>query len=234
MTAERKDWRPADAWSDIPDPLAALPQAPLPDIKVPATPSATRRQVQLQRVLFLGAAVLWPVAVFFYYGGSWRGQGLDFVAAQFSLWAAFLAYAGWVALSAGARGVGRPVPWLRIAALGAPFAFISLALFWLPPNGKAFGDLGPPAMLEGCFQIGLTVAVPMLLFTVWAVRRSFPSGAGWRGAALGAACGLGGVVVLVLLCGSPYGGHIAVAHGLPLVVATLVGAWGGRTIGRVS
>ena len=233
MAAERKDRRPADAWSDIPDPLGGMPQPPAPDIKAPATPSATRRQIQLQRVLFLGAAVLWPVAVFLYYDGGWRGHGLDFVAAQFTLWAAFLAYAGWVSLSAGKRGVGQPVPWLRIAGVGAPFAFVSLALFWVPPNGKAFGALGPPAMLEGCAQIGLTVAVPMLLLAVWAVRRSFATGAAWRGAALGAACGLGGVVVLVLLCGSPYGGHIAVAHGLPLVVATLIGAWGGRKIGRV-
>ena len=232
MAADRKDWRPDDAWSDIPDPLAGMPRSPAPDLKAPATPSATRSQVKLQRLLFIGSAVLWPVGVFLYYGGGWRGHGIDFVAAQFTLWAAFLLFAGWVALSAGARGVGRPVPWLRMAAVGAPIGFVLLELFWLPPNGKAFGALGPPAMLEGCFQIGLTVAVPMLVLAVLAMRRSFPSGAAWRGAALGAACGLGGVLVLVLLCGSPFGGHIAVAHGLPLVIATLVGAWGGRTIGR--
>jgi hypothetical protein len=232
MAAEREDQHLADAWSDIPDPIAGTPRPSSPSIQAPATPSATRSQLMLQRLVFLGTAVLWPVAVLFYYGGGWRGHGVDWVAAQFALWAAFLLFAGWVALSAGGRGVGRPVPWLRIAAIGAPFAFLVLALIWLPPNGKPFGDLGPPAMLEGCFQIGLTVAVPMLLFSVWAMRRSFPSGAAWRGAALGAACGLGGVVVLVLLCGSPYGGHIAVAHGMPLVIATLIGAWGGSRIGR--
>jgi hypothetical protein len=88
-------------------------------------------------------------------------------------------------------------------------------------------------MLEGCFQIGLTVAIPMLILAAVAMRRSFPSGAGWRGAALGAACGLGAIVVLVLLCGSPFGGHVAIAHGMPLVLATLIGAWGGRALGRV-
>jgi hypothetical protein len=41
------------------------------------------------------------------------------------------------------------------------------------------------------------------------------------------------VVVLVLVCGSPYGGHIALAHGMPLIVATLIGAWGGSRIGRI-
>jgi hypothetical protein len=232
MAADHRDRHPADAWSDIPDPILGVPQPPSRGIKVPATPSATRSQLLRKRLLSLGTAALWPVAVLFYYDGGWRGHGVDFVAAQFTIWAAFLLFAAWVALSAGTRGVGRPVPWLRIAAVGAPLAFVLLALFWLPPNGKAFGALGPPAMLEGCFQIGLTVAVPMTFFAVLAMRRSFPSGAVWRGAALGAACGLGGIVVLVLLCGSPYGGHIAVAHGLPLVIATLVGAWGGSRVGR--
>jgi hypothetical protein len=231
MAAERKDQRPADAWGDIPDPiLGAAP--PSSAMKPPAIASATRGQVRLQRLLFLGMAVLWPLAVLFYYDGGWRGHGVDFVAAQFALWAAFLLFAAWMGLSSGARGVGRPVPWLRIAAIGAPMAFLLLALFWLPPNGKPFGHVGPPAMLEGCFQIGLTVAAPMLFLSAWAMRRAFPSGAVWRGAALGAACGLGGVVVLVLLCGSPYGGHIAIAHGMPLVIVTLVGAWGGSKIGR--
>ena len=232
MAADRKDQHPADAWSDIPDPLlgSAPPSSPM---KAPTSPSATRGRVRAQRLAFLGAAVLWPAIVFVYYGGGWRGHGVDFVAAQFAVWSAFLLFAGWMALSAGTRGVGQPVPWLRIAAVGAPLAFVLLALFWLPPNGKPIGDLGPPAMLEGCFQIGLTVAAPMAFLAVWAMRRSFPTVAGWRGAALGAAAGLSGVVVLVHLCGSPFGGHIALAHGLPLILATLIGAIGGRRIGRV-
>ena len=232
MSAERKEPHLGDAWSDIPDPLLLPPPPSSAPAKTPRSPSPTRRQVHLQRLAILGAAVLWPAAVLLYYGGGWRGHGIDFVAAQFAIWTAFLLSAAWVALSAGARGVGRPVPWLRIAAVGAPLAFMILALVWLPPNGKAVGALGPPAMLEGCFQIGVTVAMPMVLLSVWAMRRSFPSGAAWRGAALGAACGFGGVVVLVLLCGSPYGGHIALAHGMPLVLATLLGAWGGGRIGR--
>jgi hypothetical protein len=233
MSAEQSDRQPSDVFSDIPDPIAGSPRRPQQAMKVPAEASPTRSQVRLQRLVLLGVAVLWPAAVLAYYGAGWRGKGVDYVAAQFAIWAGSLLFAAWIALSAGRRGVGRPVPWLRIAAVGAPVAFMVLALFWLPPNGKPLGDVGPPAMLEGCFQIGITVAMPMLLIAVWAMRRSFPSGAGWRGAALGAACGLGGVVVLVLLCGSPYGGHIALAHGMPLVLATLIGAWGGKTLGRV-
>ena len=233
MAADHNDRHPADAFSDIPDPIDGSSERPRQAMKAPAVASPTRGQVRLQRLVLLGAAVLWPAGVFVYYGGGWRGKGVDYVAAQLALWAGSLLFAAWIALSTGRRGVGRPVPWLRIAAIGAPFAFMVLALLWLPPNGKPFGDIGPPAMLEGCFQIGLTVAMPMLILAVGAVRRSFPSGAVWRGAALGAACGLGGVVVLVLLCGSPYGGHIALAHGMPLVIATLIGAWGGSRLGRV-
>jgi hypothetical protein len=232
MPAERDDRHPADAFGDIPDPIGGASERPAPPMKPPADPSPTRSQVRMQRLLLLGAAVLWPAGVFAHYGGGWRGKGVAYVAAQFALWVSALLFAAWIALSSGRRGVGRPVPWLRIAAVGAPIFFVVLALFWLPSNAKPFGDVGPPAMLEGCFQIGLTVAIPMLLLAVAAMRRSFPSGAMWRGAALGAACGLGGVVVLVLLCGSPYGGHIALAHGMPLVIATLVGAWGGSRLGR--
>jgi hypothetical protein len=232
MAADRRDQHPADAWSDIPDPLLGSAPPPSSPMKAPTLPAATRAQVHVQRFVFLGAAVLWPAIVFVYYGGGWRGHGVDFVAAQFALWSACLLFAGWVALSTGTRGVGQPIGWLRIAAVGAPLGFVLLALFWLPSNGKPFGDVGPPAMLEGCFQIGLTVAAPMVLLAVWAMRRSFPSGAVWRGAPLGAAAGLGGVVVLVHLCGSPYGGHIALAHGLPLVIATLVGAVGGTRLDR--
>src|SRR5689334_13387692 len=118
MAAERKDQHPADAWSDIPDPLHGMPQPPAPSIKVPATPSATRAQVLVQRFVFLGAALIWPVVVLFYYDAGWRGHGIDYVAAQFALWAMLLLFAAWLALSAGRRGIGRPVPWLRIAAVG--------------------------------------------------------------------------------------------------------------------
>jgi hypothetical protein len=232
MAADRRAPDLPESWDDIPDPLLGAPPPSSSPMKPPAHASATRGRVRLERFVFLGAALLWPALVFFHYDGAWRGSGLDFAGAQFALWAAFLALAAWLSLSPGTRGVGRPVPWLRVAAIGAPIAFVLLALVWLPPNGKSFGALGPPAMLEGCFEIGLTVAAPMVVLALWAMRRAFPSGAIWRGAALGAACGLGGVAVLVHLCGSPYGGHIALAHGLPLVIATLVGALGGARLGR--
>ncbi|MET0592170.1 MAG: NrsF family protein [Polyangiaceae bacterium] len=232
MAAKRDDQQLPQGWDDIPDPLLGSGAPSSSPMKPPVEKAPTRGQVRLQRGALLGAALFWPAAVFFYYEGSWRGHGIDFVAAQFAVWSACLAFAAWVALSAGTRGVGRPVPWLRFAAVGAPLAFMVLALLWLPPNGKSFGAVGPAGMLEGCFQIGLTVAAPMALLAVLAMRRAFPTGAAWRGAALGAACGLGGVVVLVHLCGSPYGGHIALAHGMPLVIATILGALGGRRIGR--
>ena len=155
------------------------------------------------------------------------------MAAQFALWAVFLSFAAWFALSGGKRGLGRPVRDLRVIAFGAPLAFIALAYLWLPPHERAGRSLGGANMLGGCLEIGHQVALPMVLLAAIAVRRSFPAGAVWRGAALGAACGLGGVLVLVLLCGSPFAGHIAIAHGAPLVLATLAGALAGSKVGRV-
>src|SRR5689334_24746467 len=80
MAAERKDQHPADAWSDIPDPLLGMPQSPAPQIQAPATPSATRAQMLVHRFIYLGAAMIWPVVVLLHYHGGWRGHGLHYVA----------------------------------------------------------------------------------------------------------------------------------------------------------
>ena len=74
--------------------------------------------------------------------------------------------------------------------------FLALALSGCPQR-QPVGELGPPAMLEGCFQIGLTVAVRCSRFP-FGPCAGLSGGAAWRGAAIGAAVGLGGVVVLVL------------------------------------
>src|SRR6185503_14412271 len=54
MAAERKDQHPADAWSDIPDPILGAAPPSSASMKAPATASATRSQVQLQRLVLLG------------------------------------------------------------------------------------------------------------------------------------------------------------------------------------
>ena len=72
--------------------------------------------------------------------------------------------------------------------------------------------------------------VPVLLVALWALQRAFPSAAGWRAAALGAAVGLVGSLVLTMHCGSPFGGHVALAHGLPIIIAAVGAAFASKAM----
>jgi hypothetical protein len=92
--------------------------------------------------------------------------------------------------------------------------------------------LGTLRQLGSCGLIGLSVAVPVLCLGAWALRRSFVNTPGWRGATIGASSGLGAATVLVIHCAIPSNAHIAVGHGLPLVLAALIGAWLGVRAGR--
>jgi hypothetical protein len=91
-------------------------------------------------------------------------------------------------------------------------------------------ELGPYAALRGCFSIGLLLATPLVGIAAWAFRRAFPASAVWRGAAFGAASGLAAASVLTLHCGMTAGGHVLLAHGLPVVLAVVgAGLLAGRT-----
>src|SRR6185503_11435375 len=101
-----------------------------------------------------------------------------------------------------------------------------------PAEAAPFGATGSMEGLAGCFAVGIGVALPLVLLGLWSVRRSFPSAAGWRGALVGTSSGLGAALVLTLHCGSPFGGHVALAHGMPLDLASLAGVWLGTRVAR--
>jgi hypothetical protein len=71
-----------------------------------------------------------------------------------------------------------------------------------------------------------------MALAMMALRRSFVAGAAWRGALVGAACGFVAAFVLTLHCASPFGGHVVLAHGVPIGVAAAVGAFFGIRVGR--
>jgi hypothetical protein len=160
-------------------------------------------------------------------------ERMSFVMAQIALFVAILLAAILIAILPGRRGLGGPVSRLRLAALGAPILFIVVGLLWLPQGSpSSFGQIGPWGAVMSCVLLGLLVALPMVLVGVWAMQRAFPSASGWRGAALGAGLGLVGSVALTAHCGSLFGGHVALAHGLPIVVSALLGAVLGSRVAR--
>jgi hypothetical protein len=218
---------------DIPDPLQApIGRAPLP--AVPSEASPTRLQLGRRRALALGVAALWPLVLLAVWGFRQRGSAdMGFMAAQGATWTALIALASFLSFSRGRRGLGAPIRAVEAVVLGGLLVFFFVALFWLPSgDASAFAEMGPPALLPPCLSLGLFASLPMLLVATWPMRRTLVNGAAWRGAALGVAAGFGAVLVLTLHCSSTFGGHIALAHGAPLLVAAVAGAILGARLGR--
>jgi hypothetical protein len=213
-------------WLDIPDPLAG---AQLPANRAPAAPSApspTRADLKKRRLGGFAGGLVWAGAALAWFGlREELAENAGLVAGQAIAWVLLVLSALMLALGGGRRGLGSPVGRARALAIGAPVAFLAASLFWLPKTAEPFGATGDFTNLAACFAVGMAVAVPLLALALWSVRRSFPSAAGWRGALLGAASGLGAALVLTLHCASPLGGHIALAHGLPLLLSSLAAAW---------
>lgn len=234
MKPDGERHEPLGEFSDIPDLLPpSLEGGPLP-VAPSGGASPTRRQLGRRRALALVAASSWPLALLVFWGLRQRGSAsMGFMTAQSAMWIALLAIAAWVAFSKGRRGLGRPIRSLEAVVLGGLVLFLLVALLWLPAGAAtSFGEIGPASLLAPCVSLGLFAALPMLLIAAWPMRRTLVSGAAWRGALLGAAAGFGAVFVLTLHCGSTYGGHVALAHGAPLLVATLAGAALGARLGR--
>jgi len=219
-----------EIWKDIPDPLVPSSAAATRSVEPPRDASPTRAAMKSRRAVALAAMVAWSAVVLLRWG--FRPQiASSFVVGPAILFAVLLVSAGLIAISPGRRGLGGPVSRAQMAALGAPIAFMLIGLFWLPPDSPgSFGDIGPGAAIGACLSIGLLVVVPILLVALWALQRTFPGGAGWRAAALGAAVGLVGSLVLTMHCGSPFGGHVALAHGLPIVIAAVGAAFASKVM----
>jgi hypothetical protein len=213
-------------WLDIPDPLAAAPLSARHAPAAPTAPSPTRADVKKRRLGGFAVGIAWAGAALAWFGlRDELAENAGLVAGQATAWGLLVLSALVIAVSGGRRGLGSPVGWARALAIGAPVAFLAASLFWLPKTAEPFAATGDFANLAACFAVGMAVAMPLLALALWSVRRSFPSAAGWRGALLGAASGLGAALVLTLHCASPLGGHIALAHGLPLVVSSLAAGW---------
>jgi hypothetical protein len=224
----------ASPFGDIPDPFEfATREAPAPAL-APRTQAPTRGDLKRRRALAAAVWLAWPLVVLASFGLRDRLARVSaFVSAQAVLWIAVLALALFSGASAGSRGLGLPAWIARAVTIGAPLLFVVVALFWLAPGAdEAFGATGPLQRMPPCLGVGSLVALPLLFVSIWALRHSFTTAAGWRGAALGAGCGFAAALVLLMHCGVIEGGHIALAHGAPLLLTTWLGAIFGVRWGR--
>jgi len=214
------------AWLDIPDPVR-LPAASQDVRRLPPTaPSPTRAQVRKTRFVTIVGCIAWSAIIV----GLWglrpdAHEVTAFLVLQLVVWTALIVTAARTALASGDRGLGKPVLLVALVAVAVPLTFVVLGLWWRSEGAAGtLLETGTFSQFQGCAGLGLLAVVPMLGLSAWALRRSFASAAAWRGGAWGAALGLLASTILTLHCGVTFGGHIVLAHGAPLVLATLAGA----------
>lgn len=221
MNAE--DW--LQRIGSIPDPAKrrGVPQAPA---QLPAERSMTRTERRRRELALAALAVLWIVLPLARMG--FRGDVTSWpVLLQIGVWTLVLVAAIAAALRPDPRGVPRSLRTVQIAALAVSVAFGALAL--------AFGDGGPTtaAELAPCLLISLAMSVGPLVFATLAMQRTLLAAPVWRGAAVGAACGLAGSIGIQAHCPSQVTMHVLLAHGAPVAVGAILGAILGATRGRV-
>lgn len=224
------EWRDVPPqWFEIPDPVVERPDT-APALPIFPVRGPTRRAVALRRAFAaLGAALLAAVVLLLVGVRSGMRMHVPEIVAQATLLGAFGMFAVFGATGRGRRGLGLRPRWSTLLAVGIPAGFALGAWGWFPGAEPGETALGPVRSLVGCFGIALAVVVPSVAGSAWGLRHSLLGGAGRRGGAIGAACGLLAAVVLVFHCGIPLSGHVVLAHGLPIAIAALLGAF---VIGR--
>ncbi|UQA59752.1 NrsF family protein [Polyangium aurulentum] len=212
---------------EIPDPLRRRP--PLAPAAVPAEPSPTRADRQRRSALGIVAAVAWVLGVIAHLGLR-PDLGAPGVALPLAAWAMVGAACLALVVGPGERGMPRAARVVQAVVILVPAAFVLLAL---PAS------LGAPEVPFSWPKSGRCVtwasviaAVPMLVATL-VFRRALLGAPAWRGAAIGALCGLGGTIGIHLHCGTLETAHVLLAHGLPMALGAALGAGLGAMGGRV-
>jgi hypothetical protein len=208
---------------EIPDPLAGAPVVPAPAPRFSA-PSASRTRTQRRRIAALGISIGWLCTHLAVYGirQDFTRLPAEYVALQIVLPALLGAASLLLAVAPGKLGLGLALSvvaalavlgplsfWLCAGLLNTPYPALDNARFWL-------GALV-------CLDITLAWAAAPLLLAALTLRRAFPTGAGWRSGLVGAALGLFSGAAINLHCPNVNQGHMLLGHGIPIVVAALVG-----------
>jgi hypothetical protein len=219
----------SDAFATIPDPAAHLAGRTAPAMRAPDVPSPTRAQRRVRGALSTGLALAWIVVV------VWRLGTRDDISAatvllQLTAWTLVGVLGLFATLRAGDRGLPPGVRVVQAVSAGLPAVFLAGVLVW--------SSSAQPAILtwmsvRGCLFLALVIAVGPLALGAMMFRRSFLTTPAWRGAAIGAVCGMAGAIGIHAHCPITSSSHVLIAHGLPIVVAAAVGAVLGALRGRI-
>jgi phosphotransferase system glucose/maltose/N-acetylglucosamine-specific IIC component len=192
----------------------------------PTEASAVRRQIQRRRRAALAIGAVWLCAHVAAYGVRQDLQRLSaqYVALQLVLPALLAAGSLLLAVAPGKLGMGLGVSLLALLAVLGPLAF------WLFAAGLPLpyaADSGGASWLGAAVCLDLTLlweSAPLLLAGI-ALQRAFPASTRWRSALVGGAIGLACGSAINLHCSNPDPAHLVGGHGIPIVVAALVGGF---------
>lgn len=191
-----------------------------------AAPSPTRPQGRRATRLVLAASIAAGVAFFELAGGlaHARDRPLVLTVRLADGWALASAALTWLVVRFGTPLV-RSAEILRAACIAAPAALV----LWIAHFNGAYVD--PPAGGPwACIVTSLAGASFSLAGILWARRESEARHPATLGAAIGATCGAWAGVLALLRCPETVPMHALLAHALPLVVTTLVGALAGARV----
>ena len=211
---------------EIPDPLTEA--RPAAATVVPARPAASpvRRQLRRRRCVALAIGALWLGAHLAAYGVRQDMHRLSarYIAAQLLLPALLAGASLLLAVAPGKLGLGLGASLLVALAVLGPLSFWLCAAFMPVPYATEMGGAFSLSSLV-CLDLTLLWETAPLLLAGLALRRAFPASSRWRSALVGGALGLACGSAINLHCPNPNASHLVAGHGIPIVVAALVGGF---------
>lgn len=189
-----------------------------------SVPSAPRNQTQRRRLAALGISLGWLCTHLAVYGirSDFTRLPSEYVALQIVLPALIGAVSLLLAVAPGKLGLGLAASVVTGFAVLGPLTFwLCAALLHTPYPAADNGRFWLGALV--CLDITLAWAAAPLLLAALTLRRAFPAAAGWRSGLVGAALGLFSGAAINLHCPNVNQGHMLLGHGIPILVAALVG-----------
>ncbi|MEI9939211.1 MAG: NrsF family protein [Pseudomonadota bacterium] len=212
-------------FGEIPEPGRAGPlsSSPLRVRQFGASPA--RDLVRKRRLAALTGSAAWLLTHLAVYGIRTDFHGLPglYVAAQILLPFLVAVASLFTALSNGKVGLGLKIGLVSGLAVVGPLAFCLIA-FGAPLPYVAGLDAASSLGILVCFDITVAWTAVPLLCAALVLPGAFATGVRWRSALVGAAIGLFAGATMNLHCPNVAPLHVLMGHGLPAVVATLLGA----------
>jgi hypothetical protein len=214
---------------DIPDPVRAdTPGSEASEPlrrNLPAAP--TRGTAQRRRMAALAVSLAWLGCHLVAFGvrEDMRQLPLGYIAAQVGLPIVFGASCLIVALAPGKLGLGLGVGIVGTMAVLGPLSFWLFALGMPVPHAPGSSPSGFWLGSLLCLDITLSWAAAPLLLLALSLRRAFAAHATGRSALVGGALGLLSGGAINLHCSNVEPWHMAAGHGVPVLIAALLGAF---------